>query len=445
MKAVSNLPFDPGLCAWTGMVGSAPDYPQLEDQMTADFAVVGAGFAGLAAARRLRQLEPKCKIALIEARAVAEGSCGRNSGFMIDLPHNLGSKDYVGQLEIDRRQIALNREAIQFANETAMEYSMPQEAFEISGKVNAAATERGLKHNRQYASHLTHLGEPFEMLDERQMYRLSGSRYYLGGLSTPGNAIINPGIFIRDFVDGLSRGGVMVYQNSPVLEFEKQGNSWQLNTPRGWIEAKNVILAVNGHIESFGYFQRRLMHLYLFGSMTRCLSNDEVRELGGEPRWGLTPADSYGTTVRRISGAGGDRILIRNGIKWAPGRNISETQLVAIKRAHMKSFSRRFPKLMDVSMEYCWGGLLCLSRNMAPAFGELEPGLFSACCQNGLGVSHGTLHGKLIAELACGGSSPSLDHVLRMGEPARLPPEPFLSIGANFAVRWGEFRSGKEV
>lgn len=445
MKTVSKLPFDPGLSAWTSIVDSGPDYPQLQNQITVDFAVVGAGFAGLAAARRLRQLEPNCKIALIEARAVAEGSCGRNSGFMIDLPHNLGSKDYVGKLKADRKQIKLNREAIDFARQAAVDYSMPQEAFEMSGKVNAAATQSGLKHNKNYAAHLTRLNEPFEMLDEHQMYRLSGSRYYLGGLSTPGNAMLNPGMYIRKFASGLSESGVTVFEHSPVLEFEKNGNSWLLKTPGGLVKAGNVILTVNGHIESFGYFKRRLMHIYLFGSMTRRFSSDEVKVLGGESRWGFTPADSFGTTVRRISGVGGDRILIRNGIRWAPSRTIAEARLAAMKRVHEKSFVRRFPNLSGVSMEYCWGGLLCLSRNMVPAFGELESGLYSACCQNGLGASHGTLHGKLIAELACGHSSPSLDHVLRLSEPAKLPPEPFLSIGAKTTTLWGEFKSGKEV
>ena len=73
-----------------------------------------------------------------------------------------------------------------------------------------------------------------------------------------------------------------------------------------------MILAVNGHAESFGYFERRLMHVFTYASMTRALTVDEVARLGGAPIWGATPADPMGTTVRRISGVGGDRIVIRN-------------------------------------------------------------------------------------------------------------------------------------
>ncbi|MCA9772984.1 MAG: FAD-dependent oxidoreductase, partial [Myxococcales bacterium] len=52
-----------------------------------EVAIIGAGFAGLAAARRLAQLRPQDTVVILEARAVAEGPAGRNSGFMIDLPH----------------------------------------------------------------------------------------------------------------------------------------------------------------------------------------------------------------------------------------------------------------------------------------------------------------------------------------------------------------------
>ena len=441
---VSRLPFDPGPAGWASIVAAEVNFPKLQNNLKVDIVVVGAGFAGLAAARRLRQLEPHLEIAVLEARGICEGSSGRNSGFMIDLPHNLGSKDYVGNSEQDRQQIASNRTAIQFAQEAVEEFQLSDETFQMSGKVNAAATQFGLEHNRQYAMHLSHLDEPYEILDEKQMYELCGSHYYLGGLATPGNAMIKPGLYVKGFANGVSQDNVQVFQNSPVTSFQKKGNAWQLKTPDSSVEAKMVVLAVNGHIESFGYFRRKLMHIYLYASITRCLTPEEVNRLGGAPTWGFTPADSLGSTVRRISGIGGDRILIRNGVSWAPRRVISTTRVQRSKRVHIRSFQRRFPNLSEVAMEYSWGGLLCLSRNSVPAFGEIEPGLYSACCQNGLGVARGTLHGKLIAEMICGHHSRELDNVLKLNEPRKLPPEPFVSIGANLHTCWGEFKAGKE-
>ncbi len=441
---VTALPFDPGPPVWKILSGSSFDFPSLAEDIKVDVAVVGAGFAGMSAARQLRLLEPKIKIAVLEARGICEGSCGRNSGFMIDLPHNLGSKDYVGQLETDRKQTALNREGIEFARQAAADYLMPQEAFEIAGKVNAAATETGLRHNAEYAAHLTRLNEPYEVLDASQMHEMSGSSYYLGGLSTPGNGLIKPGMYFAHFARGLCRDAVAIYANSPIINLGKAGIEWKLKTSNGSVQAVKVILAVNGHLESFGYCKKRLMHLYLYGSITRCLTPEEVKKLGGLPSWGFTPAAALGSTVRRISGTGGDRILIRNGVNWAQQRMVSAEHPRSILRSHDRSFRHRFPQLSGVDMEFRWGGLLCLSRNSVPAFGELEPGLYSACCQNGLGVCQGTLHGKLIAQLACGATSESLDQIRQQPMPVRLPPEPFFSVGANAATKWGEMRAGKE-
>ena len=440
---VSKLPYDPGPAVWRKLTDPAPAYPRLEKNIRTDYAIVGAGFAGLSAARRLRQLDPQSKIAVVEARKICEGPSGRNSGFMIDLPHNLGAVDYVGQQESDRQQIEMNREGIQFASEIAEEYSMSTETFDISGKINAAATEAGIRHNTEYADHLQRLGEPYEMLDEKQMFEISGSRYYLGGVATAGNAMIKPAMYFNTLASGVNRN-VLIFENSPVVSLNKAGSAWQLVTPNGAVEAGKAILAVNGHVESFGYFRRRLMHIYLYGSFTRSLTKEEVKGLGGEPSWGITPADAFGTTVRRISGVGGDRILIRNGVTWAPNRSVSDVRLNKAKNHHVDAFKRRFPKLAGVDMEYSWGGLLCLSRNAVPAFGELEPGLYSACCQNGLGATQGTLHGKLIAQLACGQTSSSLDFVMQKAQPKKLPIEPFASIGANVATRWGEFKAGRE-
>lgn len=96
-------------------------------------------------------------------------------------------------------------------------------------------------------------------------------------------------------------------------------------------------------------------------------------------------------------------------------------------------------------MEYRWGGRLCLSRNDAPAFGELEDGLFSACCQNGLGTSKGTAAGIAAAELAAGHDGELVRFLSSRPQPVRLPPEPLAWIGANSFIRWNEKKAGLEL
>jgi len=101
--------------------------------------------------------------------------------------------------------------------------------------------------------------------------------------------------------------------------------------------------------------------------------------------------------------------------------------------------------LKNVGFEYRWGGLLCLSRNGTSAFGEVEPGLIAAGCQNGLGATRGTYSGMMAAELASERVSEALSRFQDQAAPTRLPPEPFASIGAKATLRWNEFKAGKEL
>ena len=440
------MPFDPGPAAWNELLPAAQHHRELDESLTVDVVVIGAGFAGLSAARRLKQLDPSVSVALVDARRVAQGPAGRNSGFMIDLPHHLASSDYAGQQTADREQTRMNREAIDFARNVVESFDLEDEAFSLTGKINAAATEKGDLHNRAYANHLSDMGEDFRLLDGQQMKEICGSSYYRSGLFTPGTAMLQPALYIRGLADGLARqDGVNIFENSPVLTVTRKQNGVEITTEKGKVSAGAAVLAVNGHVQSFGYFPSRLMHIYLYASMTRQLTDDEVAGLGGTDNWGFTPADPMGSTVRRISGTWGTRLIIRNRFSWAPGRTIGEQVLKPVARTHDATFAARFPGLSHVSMEYRWGGLLCLSLNTVPAFGKLEAGIFSACCQNGLGTAMGTLSGKLCAELILGHTSRSLDHMLSFPEPRRLPPEPFASIGANARMRWGEWRAGREL
>ncbi|WP_298360737.1 FAD-binding oxidoreductase [uncultured Litoreibacter sp.] len=441
---VTRLPIDPGPAGWNRLLEAPSSARVLEEDITADWLVIGAGFAGLAAARRLSQLCKGDRIAVVEAARVADGPAGRNSGFMIDLPHDLASTTYAGGLDADRAQTAMNRHGIGFAREAAEEYGLDAEAFTLSGKINAAATEKGHRHNLSYAAHLEALGEAYELRDAAQMRAMTGTGYYQSGLFTPGCAVIQPAKFVRGVAAGLVAQGVALYENSPVIELSRDGD-WVARTAGGQITAPKVILAVNGHLARFGHFTRHLMHVFTYASMTRALSADEVARLGGQPVWGVTSADPMGTTVRRISGQGGDRITVRNRFTFDPSMEVDEARIAAVARDHDRSFAARFPMLADVGMEFRWGGRLCLSRNNVQIVREVEPDLFAACCQNGLGTAKGTLAGKLAAELACGERSAMLDQMLASDAPRKLPPAPLAAMGARAYLRWQERRAGREL
>ena len=447
--AARRLPQQPGRSGWDAILPPQSAPRVLEGDVSADIAVIGGGFAGLSAARRLLQLDANLSVALLEAGRIGEGPAGRNSGFMIDLPHDLASGEYGGAdnasgTQADSQQTRHNRLAIRFAAEAAEEYAMPAEAFDPAGKINGAASEGGEQHNRSYAAHLQHMGESSEMLDAQAMRAITGSDYYRSGLFTPGTAMLQPALYVRSLARGIATRA-RICENSPVLALERQQDDWTLRTPAGNLRAARVILAVNGHAESFGFFRRRLLHVFTYASMTRALSDDEIARLGGREKWSITPADPMGTTLRRIHGTGGDRIIVRRRFTCDPAMRVPKWRMAAVGRLHNASFARRFPALSHVSMEYRWGGHLCLSRNSVPAFGEVARGVYAACCQNGLGAAKGTLSGMAAAELVLGHNSQLAQELLACEPPARLPPAPLTWLGANAVMRYKEWQAGAEA
>ncbi|MGJ8618139.1 MAG: NAD(P)/FAD-dependent oxidoreductase [Sulfitobacter sp.] len=430
--------------AWAEILGGYAAPQRFEGTATADVVIIGAGFAGLSAARRLHQIDPKLDIMVLDALRIGEGTAGRNSGFMIDLPHDLASDDYAGGGD-DRALIALNRQAITFARDAVAEYDINPAFADPVGKVNGAASQAGDQHNQSYARHLTTLDEPSEMLDAQAMFELTGSHHYRSGLYTPGTLMLQPAGYIQGLAAGLSAAGVMIYEQTPVSGFERRGADWQVKTVDGLISTPHIILANNGHLESFGIAKGQLMQLFLYASMTPELDVDHLKALGGAARWGVTPSDPMGTTMRRIDTAqGGNRIITRTCASLRPGMRVNAADVARAARVQRGKFDERFPQLAGMKMQYEWAGHLCLTLNGVSVTGPVEQGVTSACVQNGLGTARGTLTGIAAAERALGQTSAITDHFGNEPAPKPLPPQPFAAWGANAYLRYKEWRAGAE-
>ncbi|MBO9402856.1 FAD-binding oxidoreductase [Shimia sp. R9_3] len=442
--AAKSLPVHRGAAAWNAILGDQGEAAELDSDMTADFAVIGGGFAGLAAARRLRQLQPDARIVVLEAGRIGEGASGRNSGFMIDLPHELSSKDYAGSGD-DRLMTRLNRQAIAFGKAAVEDYRIDPNFFDEAGKVNGAAGDAALAHNATYAQHLESMGEPFSLLDAKQMQDLTGSAHYNGGLYTPGTVMLQPAGYVRGLAAGLQRDGVEILENSGVIAFVKEGLSWKVEALKGSVSTGAVILTVNGHLESFGVAKGRLLHLFLFAMMTPELDADQIASMGGQSRWGITPSDPMGTTMRRIDeGQGGNRIITRTSAVLRPGMRTTDTDMKRSALAMRRKFDQRYPLFADMQMEHHWAGHLCLSLNGVSHAHEIEKGVYSGCVQNGLGATRGTLTGITAAELACGVQSEISDHFRFEISAKKLPPNSFLGLGGNLFLRWKQLRARNE-
>ena len=187
------------------------------------------------------------------------------------------------------------------------------------------------------------------------------------------------------------------------------------------------------------------MHLFLFAAMTPELDEDALRKLGGHSRWGVTPSDPMGTTMRRIDRSqGGNRIVTRTCAALRPDRSAKTRDVARAAQVMQKKFDARFPQLAGLKMQYTWAGHLCLSLNGVAVMKELDRGLFSGCVQNGLGTARGTLTGIGAAERAVGVQSAITEYFGEEERPKKLPPRSLQDIGANAVLRWKEWRAQQE-
>lgn len=444
MYVASKLPENRGVCGWVAMLPPRAERPRLEKAITADVVVIGGGFAGLSAARRLSQLDPKLRVAVLEAGVIGEGPAGRSSGFIIDLPHEVSSDEYGGNSASKSRQdTIIHRRAIALASEMAAEEGWSRDVFDPCGRYSVAMSAEGDTHLTTYASQLIKLGERHTLLDAKAIANVTGCHVFTSALFTPGTTVIQPAAYIRAVADCLKEP-VQVFERTPALSFERVDAGWLVKAPLGSVQTNRIILANNGHAQSFGLFRGRLLHIFTYASLTKAF--DPAR-LPGDRKWAATPALPMGTTVRRINGHGGhggDRILIRSRYTYNPSLVVGDAEIRRAGVQHDRKFAARFPTLRDVEMEHRWAGAMAVTWNSVPAFGEVEQGIIAACGCNGLGASKSTASGIAAAETALGVRSELSQIYQAFPSPKSLPPQPLTTIGAKARLAIREWRAGLE-
>ncbi|RRV23024.1 FAD-binding oxidoreductase [Pseudomonas sp. o96-267] len=442
MSKQINLPHDDSSCGWYAALAPQPACKRLQGEQRADYAVIGAGFAGLAAARRLGELLPDKRIILVDAQRVGQGASGRNSGFVIDLPHKFALEH--PDPAHKQRLLSLNRAAIAQLQGLIGRHGIDCQ-WSHAGKYQGAVGQRGLAYLQHFEQLLKNLGEPFRLVERDELAQVLGNDYYSRAIFTPGCYLMQPAALVTGLAHSLPEN-VELLEESPITGLQRDGQGgWLLQGSQGTIRTEQLLLGTSIFTQEFGYLRNRLLPVMTFASWTRPLSDAELAAYGGQLDWGLTPADHAGTTVRMTQDR---RLIIRNTYKHVPkyGKSTSDGMRESVRADHRKAFLARFPQLADVPFSHTWGGVYAISRNFTNFFGELEPGVFASACDNGVGAAWGTISGTLLAEMAVGSDSAQLRDIQAVtGMPSLNPPEPFLGLGVRSRIRLAAWNSRSEL
>ena len=106
---VSNDKF----CTWINELNPRTNIQTLSKDLECEWLIVGAGYTGLSAARKLAEIYPNKTITLIDAQLAGEGASSRNSGYLVDTTLNDGFTSDTDLENYKKKQIFINWESKQ--------------------------------------------------------------------------------------------------------------------------------------------------------------------------------------------------------------------------------------------------------------------------------------------------------------------------------------------
>jgi len=422
---------------WNALLPPRQAHAPLKGKQVADLVVIGAGFTGLACARRWQELQPDARIVVIDASEIGEGNPGRNSGFLLEiaLAEDAIPENMQRMLEANR----LTQKAMQSILNNVRASGLDVDLQRV-GTYRAAASSAGLASLHNYTQFLEGAGLPYRQLDQTQLKAELGTNFYQSGLFTPHCYLAQPAAVIRAIHSQLA-DSISVFENTPALKITNSGGKWTVTTAQGELSCSKLVLANNSFAKEQGVARSRLAAVYTYAGITPPLDPELLNSLGSVHNWGLLPTHRLGSTLRRTADG---RLLVRSGHSYEAELPGSKVTALLLDRLW-----RRFPQLKSNGLdkgqgfEHVWGGAVGVTYNTAPVWGEREPGLFISSGCNGGGTVKGTLLGNALAELALGQNQ--LDVSAIFGSPSWMPPDPLRRIGFEASAALESWQGRREL
>lgn len=371
--------------------------PSLPGNITADVAIVGAGFTGLWTAHYLRQADPTIRIAVLERNIAGFGASGRNGGWSSAiLPMSL---ETISAAHGRDAAIRMQREMYDSVDEvgratTALGIDCHYaKGGQIEFVRNAAQEPRVLAAIRRAAGYGL---DDAIWLDAAQASSRAAASRLRGAMFTPHCAAIHPARLVRGLAASVASRDVAIYENTAVDSIEPH----RVRTGNGTVTADVVVRATEGFTPSLAGHKRTLVPIYSLMIATEPLPKSVWDEIGLRERetfndgrhliiYGQRTADG-----RFAFGGRGAPYHFASAIKPEFDRD------ARVHETLRKTLVDIFPQVRDAKITHRWGGALGLPRDWECGVG-LDPatGLAWAGGYVGDGVTTSNLAGRTLADL----------------------------------------------
>jgi len=406
--------------------------PELAGDIRVDVAIIGGGFVGLWTAIQLKQLDPSCRVAILEKSRCGEGASGLNGGFVMSWWPKIASL----------RRLCGDADAVWLADETTRsvatlssfldEHGIDAE-FVCSGWLWTATTpvHIGAWEKVVLTAHRLGRGDIFQSLSSDEVARRAGSRAHLAGILEPINGTVHPGKLGQGLARIARNLDVRLYEQTRVNRLDR-GHPARLVTKRGTVTADKVVIATNAWAASVPELASSFICV-TSSIVATPLIPDRLAEIGWTGGESITDSqttvDFYRTTRsgRIIFGKGGGRLMYTG----EPGPAVFN-DVAGIDEA-LQDFRRVYSALADVPIASRWSGPIDRTYDSLPLLGHLPdaPHIVFGVGWSGNGVNPSRIGGRILAGLALDRKERWTENGLVGRRARQFPPEPFRYLGGS--------------
>lgn len=357
---------------------------------TADAVIVGSGFTGLSAALTL--LRRGRHAVVLDSDVPGYGASTRNGGQIGSGNQKFRVKTLMA-LRGEEKAIAMLHDGVRMLDyiEELIATEKIECHFRRCGRFRAAILP---KHYEAMARDMEDLkkaiGVESFMVPRAEQHSEIGSDVFFGGSVLPNDASLHPGLYHAGLLQRIEGAGGQVIGNTKVKRVTPLGSRYRVETERGHIDCRDVIIATNGYtgmaVPELG---RRIVPIRSGLIATGEIPESLMAEL-------LPKKRVYGNTNRvfyYFQAAPGENRIVWGGRvgRLASSTSPSNYRHLARQMLHV------FPALADVPVTHGWDGRIGYTYDEVPHIGRTAAGVFYALGYCGTGVSRSTYFGHKVA------------------------------------------------
>ncbi|MBQ0756179.1 MAG: FAD-binding oxidoreductase [Amphritea sp.] len=358
----------------------------LNEDITADVCVIGAGYTGMSSALHLA--EQGFKVVVLEASRIGFGASGRNGGQIV---HSYSrdidfiEKHYGKHTGTEMGKMAF--EGGRIIRRFVDQYNIKCDLKE--GGIFAACNSKQLQDMEQKkALWEAHGHSQLEMLSEETIQNHVGSSRYKGGLLDKSGGHFHPLNLVLGEAAALESLGGVIYEDSAVTRVQ-EGNKAVIFTDKGSVTADFVVVAGNAYLGGLiPKLEQKAMPCGTQVITTAPLTEAQQKEL--LPQGNCVEDCNYLLDYFRLSGDG--RLIYGGGVTYGAREPDKIESLI------VPNMLKTFPQLKGVKVDYAWTGNFLLTLMRLPQFGRIGSNIYYAQGYSGHGVTSSHLAGKVLSD-----------------------------------------------